>query len=192
MTALSSNSRLFILLFLGAVLYSPYAFCDNLIKQKLDLNSSDVRFDVNSKALNCSGSFTNYKGELLLNPQNVEESKVALSLDLQSVMLPPDQVLQALMIQTVLQKAGDPIAHFQSTAIRKSGTNKLLIDGAYSWRNKKGTTTIPVQIVKLSPSLSQIKFLLNGTARSKELEVPGLEPGQFEGAAESRLTFRAN
>ena len=161
----------------------------------LQRSASSVRFGVSSPspALTMKGSFRDFGGHLLLDPHGFERSTLSLSLDLSSAQLPPEQLLQALFIQTTLARFQDRSGDFQSSSILPISGNRYLVRGTYSWANKRREAAVPVEVLKLSRQRSEIRFLLDGAVRPQDVKPPvsELAPGiaGSEGWAKAVLVF---
>lgn len=164
------------------------------ISQKLQPTSS-IKFGVQSSSptLNMNGKFSDFRGELLLDPEAFEESSIRLSLKLDSIQLPPEQLIQALFIQTTLSRYRDRSGSFTSTSIRPLEDGRYLVTGDCTWDNRTRSTSVPVQVVSLSPSRSEIRFLLDGVVRPQDVkpEVAQIAPGiaGTKGWAKASLIF---
>ena len=156
---------------------------------------STVNFGVTSPspALTMNGSFKDFTGELLLDPSGFEQSSIKLSLNLSSAQLPPDQVLQAILIQTTLARFRDQSGTFASTSIEPLEVGTYLVTGNTTWASKTKETSVPVEVLKLSASRSEIRFLLDGTVRPQDVrpDVAKIAPGisGSRGWAKATLVF---
>lgn len=174
---------------------SPPAASAAPIAQKLHPSSSSIKFGVQSPSptLNMNGRFSDFKGELMLDPEAFESSSIRLSLKLDSIQLPPEQLLQALFIQTTLARYRDRSGSFTSTDIRPLADDQYLVTGDCTWDNKTQSTSVPIQVVTLSPSRSEIRFLLDGVVRPQDVkpEVAQIAPGiaGTKGWAKATLIF---
>ena len=165
------------------------------ISQSLKRSSSSINFGVDSPSpsLSMQGSFKDFSGELLLNPTKIESSKIKLSLNLASAQLPPDQLLQAIFLQTALARFKQHSGTFESTSIEKIRDNTYLVTGNYTWMKRTKRTTLPVQIIRASPAVTEIKLLLDGAVQAKDLQpetaqlAPGLQGSK--GWAQATLVF---
>lgn len=135
------------------------------VRQTLVRRSSSVAFGVTSPnpALSMNGTFRDFSGAVLLDPSSVTNSQVSFSLSLSSAKLPPDQVLQAVFLQTVLAKLPEHQTTFTSTSIEHLQGSRYLIHGTYSWFNKQRKAAVPVEIHRASPTLTEIRLLLDGS-----------------------------
>ncbi len=156
---------------------------------------SSVSFGVTSPspALTMNGSFKDFSGELLLDPRGLEESKISLALNLASAQLPPEQILQAIFLQTTLARFQDQSGTFTSTSIEPLGKGQFIVTGNTTWANKTKETSVPIEVLKLSPSRAEIKFLLDGTVRPQDVQpnVAKIAPGisGSRGWAKATLVF---
>lgn len=135
------------------------------VRQVLVRKSSSVAFGVKSPnpAFSMNGSFNDFSGTVLLDPSSVANSQISLSLALSSAKLPPDQLLQAMFLQTVLAKLPEHHTTFTSTSLEHVQGTRYMVHGTYSWFNKRHAAAVPIEIQKASPSLTEIRLLLDGS-----------------------------
>lgn len=135
------------------------------VRQVLVRRSSSLAFGVKSPnpALSMNGKFRDFSGSVLLDPSSVTNSQITLSLSLSSAKLPPDQVLQAVFLQTVLAKLPEHQTTFTSTSLEHLEGPRYMVHGTYSWFNKQRNAAVPIEIHKASPSLTEIRLLLDGS-----------------------------
>ncbi len=135
------------------------------VHQVLLRRSSSVAFGVTSPnpALSMNGSLRDFSGTVILDPSAVTNSQLSLSLALSSVKLPPDQVLQAVFLQTVLAKLPTKQTTFTSTKLEHVAGSRYMAHGTYSWLNKQRQATVPIEILRASPSLTEIRVVLDGS-----------------------------
>jgi polyisoprenoid-binding protein YceI len=126
-----------------------------------------------------NGSFREFGGSVSLDPDSITRSQIELSLALSSAQLPPDQLLQAVFIQTALSRFPQKSSTFQSTEIEHVENDTYLVHGTYSWMNKRKQASVPVEITKATPSLTEIRLLLDGSFTNKGV------PPEFSNLAES-------
>lgn len=67
----------------------------------------------------------------------------------------------------------------------------------YTWQGKSKRTTVPVEIVRASPSLSEIRLLLNGKANDGDSppelsQLGGLNAAGSKGWAKGTFVFTNN
>jgi polyisoprenoid-binding protein YceI len=173
----------------------PYLAHAIPVQQTLSRSSSSIKFGIDSPSptLQLNGSFTDFKGTLQLDPENLERSLVQLTLNIQSAQLRPDQILQNIFLQTALSRVDPPTTTFKSTSIRKDRGDTFLVTGAYTWMGKSKTTSIPIRLVRSSASSTEIQLLLNGTLKDKEApqELQALAPDAkgSKGWAKATLVF---
>jgi polyisoprenoid-binding protein YceI len=151
------------------------------IRQVLVRPSSSITFGVRAPnpTLTMNGSFREFGGSVSLDPYSITRSRIELSLALSSAQLPPDQILQAVFIQTALSRFPQKSSTFQSTEIEHLENDTYLIHGTYSWMNKRKPASVPVEITKATPSLTEIRLLLDGSFTNKGV------PSEFSNLADS-------
>lgn len=133
---------------------------------------SSVSFGVTSPspALTMNGFFKDFSGELLLDPRGLAQSTIKLSLNLASAQLPPEQMLQAIFLQTTLAHLRDQSGTFSSTSIEPLGDGQFVVTGNTTWDNKTKETSVPIEVLEFSPSRTEIKFLLDGAVRPQDVQ----------------------
>jgi polyisoprenoid-binding protein YceI len=125
-----------------------------------------------------NGSFRDFSGTVLLDPSSVTNSHISLSLSLSSARLPAEQILQAVFLQTVIAKLPEHHTTFTSTALEHLQGSRYMVHGTYSWFNKQRKASVPIEIQKASPSLTEIRLLLDGSlhdGRNTSLLAQGMD-----------------
>jgi polyisoprenoid-binding protein YceI len=150
------------------------------VRQVLVKRSSSVAFGVKSPnpTLSMNGSFRDFSGTVLLDPSSVTNSHISLSLSLSSARLPAEQILQAVFLQTVIAKLPEHHTTFTSTALEHLQGSRYMVHGTYSWFNKQRKASVPIEIQKASPSLTEIRLLLDGSlhdGRNTSLLAQGMD-----------------
>lgn len=165
------------------------------IQQVLSRPSSSITFKVDSDvpALQMTGGFSDFKGTLALDTNRVERSSINLSLNLQSARLSPDQILQAVFLQTALTHVRPPTVAFKSSSITKSTNNTYLVTGTYTVMGRDQVATVPFQLVNLSALRTEIRLLLSGALKERDTprELSAIAPGSAgsKGWAKATLVF---
>lgn len=151
------------------------------VRQVLVRPSSSITFGVKSPnpTLTMNGSFREFSGSISLDPEAITQADIDLSLTLSSAQLPPDQILQAVFIQTALSRFPQKSSSFRSSEIEHIKNNSYLIHGTYTWMNKRKPASVPVEITKATPSLTEIRVLVDGAFTAKGV------PGEFSDVATS-------
>lgn len=157
---------------------------------------STVRFGVTSSSpgLQMNGSLSDFNGSIVIDNQNLSLSHVRFSMDLTSAQLPPNQVLQAVMLQTLLSRLRNERTTFESSAIEHLRDSTYLVSGSYNWLHKPRQAEIPIQVVRASSTHTEIKITVNGplkNPRSNPSEFSGLGevPNNSSGWAKANLIF---
>jgi polyisoprenoid-binding protein YceI len=128
-----------------------------------------------------NGAFTKFGGHIVLDLEDVTRSQVSLSLDLRSAQLSPDQILQAVFLQTAVAHLRPPETSFVSKLIERKKEKTYLVHGAYQWQGKTRNTTVPVQIIQVTPSRAEVRVLMNGAAK------PGESPDELRALGDISL-----
>lgn len=157
---------------------------------------SSVKFGVSSPspALQMNGSLSDFNGSLVIDDQHLSLSHVRFSMNLTSAQLPPNQVLQAVMLQTLLSRLRNERTTFESSSIEHLRDSTYLVSGSYNWLNKSRQAEIPIQLVQTSPTRTEIKVTVNGplknpSARPSEFSGFGAVPDKSSGWAKASLIF---
>lgn len=165
------------------------------IQQVLSRPSSSISFGVDSKApaLQMQGVLKDFKGTLSLDLEQLERSFVKMTLNLHSAQLSPDQILQAVFLQSALARVDPPSTTFESTSITKGKGNTHLLSGIYTWMGKRKNATVPIRIMNASPNKTEIRLLLSGVLQEKQTprELTAIAPGSAgsKGWAKATLVF---
>ena len=130
---------------------------------------SSVKFGVSSPspALQMNGSLSDFNGSLVIDDQHLSLSHVRFSMNLTSAQLPPNQVLQAVMLQTLLSRLRNERTTFESSSIEHLRDSTYLVSGSYNWLNKSRQAEIPIQLVQTSPTRTEIKVTVNGPGKRR-------------------------
>lgn len=170
--------------------------CHSLpIQQGLSRSSSSIRFGIDSKApvLQMQGALKDFKGTLSLDLDHLERSFVKMTLNLQSAQLSPDQILQAVFLQSALARVNPPSTTFESTSLTKGKGDTYLLTGSYSWMGRRKSATVPIRILSASPTKTEIRVLLSGVLQENQAprELTTLAPGSAgsKGWAKATLVF---
>ena len=160
------------------VLFSPSSATATPVTLTLTRPPSSVKFGVSSPspALQMNGSLSDFNGSLVIDDQHLSLSHVRFSMNLTSAQLPPNQVLQAVMLQTLLSRLRNERTTFESSSIEHLRDSTYLVSGSYNWLNKSRQAEIPIQLVQTSPTRTEIKVTVNGPLKN-----PSARPSEFSG-----------
>ena len=156
------------------------------ISQSLKRSSSDITFAVQSPnpSLRMNGSFEDFRGKFRLDPLDVTQSELELTLNLKSLALPPDQLMQALFAQGILARVAPAPNSFKSSSIERTDGNSYLLHGNYTWMSKVKKVTLPIRILEASPKRSEIQLLIEGNFVKRDV------PSQYEALASGAVGSR--
>lgn len=172
---------------------SPRASQAAPINQKLARNSSRITFGVDSPApvLNMQGQVKTFGGSVTLDPESTKLSELSVSVQLDSAQLSPDQMLQAIFLQSVIARLRQRVATFKSATIEHVGGDDYLAHGAYSWHNKSRRATIPFELIRSAPSSTELRVLMRGslTDATTPQELADTAPGASQSAGWARATL---
>lgn len=173
----------------------PHESIATPINQKLARSASQITFGVDSPApvLNMNGQVKTFAGSVTLDPRLRTLSDLKLSVQLDSAQLPPDQMLQAIFLQSVVARLRQRVATFRSSTIDRVRGDEYLAEGTYTWHNKSRRATIPFQLIRSGPATTEIRVLMRGalTDATTPHEPAETAPGaaQSEGWAKATLIF---
>jgi polyisoprenoid-binding protein YceI len=126
-----------------------------------------------------NGSFEDFRGQFELNPSQITDSTLELTLNLASVSLPPEQLMQALFVQGIIARVAPRPNTFRSSRLEHKSGSSYLLHGSYSWMNKIKPVSVPITVLEASPKRTRIQLFLEGAFVGRSV------PQQFEGLAAS-------
>jgi len=165
------------------------------ITQKLVRPSSSIRFGVESPspALQMNGQLQTFTGTITLAPDGSAISNIDVTVQLDSAQLPPDQMLQAIFLQSVIARFKQRVATFRSSEIERIRGDEYRATGSYTWHNKTRSATLPFHLVRASPGQSEIRILMKGALTDattpRELTAAAPAASQSSGWARATLLF---
>ena len=163
------------------------------ITQKLVRPSSSIRFGVESPspALQMNGQLQTFAGTITLNAEGSAVSQIAMTVQLDSARLPPDQMLQGILLHSVIARIKQRVATFQSSSIERLEGNEYRASGNYSWMNKNRPAVLPFRLVSASPTQSEVRILMQGalTDASTPKELSSAAPGASQSSGWARATL---
>jgi polyisoprenoid-binding protein YceI len=151
------------------------------VRQELARSSSQITFGVESPnpSLRMNGSFEDFRGRFELNPARITDSTLELTLNLASVSLPPEQLMQALFVQGIIARVAPRPHTFRSSRLEHTSGSSYLLHGSYSWMNKVKPVSVPITVLEASPKRTRLQLFLEGSFVGHNV------PQQFEGLAAS-------
>jgi polyisoprenoid-binding protein YceI len=163
------------------------------ITQKLVRPSSSIRFGVESPspALQMNGQVKTFSGTITLDADGSAVSQIAMTIQLDSAQLPPDQMLQGILLHSVIARINQRVATFQSSSIERLEGNDYRASGSYSWMNKNRPAVLPFRLVRASPTQSEVRILMKGalTDASTPKELSAAAPGASQSSGWARATL---
>lgn len=165
------------------------------VRQELSKASSRITFGVQSPnpTLKMNGSFKDFNGLFELHPLAIADSKLELTLNLRSATLPPDQLMQALFVQSIIARVAPQPNTFRSSHFEHRAGNSYLLHGSYSWMNTLRKISVPITISEASPRRTQIQLALAGALNrrdaSRDGEGLGASAAGSEGWTKATLVF---
>jgi polyisoprenoid-binding protein YceI len=167
------------------------------IHQALSRKASSITFGVDSRseALAMNGTITDFTGTILIDPSRIESARISFSTTLSSATLPPHQIMQAILLQSVLARVEQKRTSFESSRIEHSGGKRYLVHGTYSWGKGLRNLTLPVEITKATRSTTEIRFRAQEKFTAQEvpaeLATVASQARGSSGWASARLVFIA-
>ena len=165
------------------------------ITQKLVRPSSSIKFGVESPspALQMNGHLQTFAGTVTLNPDGSAVSHLDMTVQLDSAQLPPDQMLQAIFLHSVIARFKKHVATFRSYAVEQVSGDEYRATGSYTWQNRNRPATLPFRLVRASPEHSELRILMRGALTDattpKELTAAAPAASQSSGWARATLIF---
>ena len=190
-TSLSRKRGLSLFTLALALLFAVPGYSQST-NQILNRSESKIAFAISSPALSCDGRFTDFAGSLTLPQADLKSAKVNLSLNIDSISLPQDQIMQSLLINTLIQRLKSKRSTFESTAIEPLGSNNFLVTGFYTWEGKRKSGQIPIKLISSTPKRTEIRLNFNGKMKEKDVDSAALNAlgDSVQGKAESKLVFQ--
>ena len=175
--------------------YNPSSSVATPINQKLVRPSSSIKFGVDSPApaLQMNGQLQTFSGTITLNGDGSAISDLAMTIQLDSAQLPPDQMLQGIFLHSVIARLRQNVATFRSSTIERFNGDEYRATGSYTWHHKTRSATLPFRLVRASPTHSELRILMRGalTHATTPKELSSAAPGapQSSGWARATLVF---
>lgn len=173
--------------------YSTAASVATPITQKLVRPSSSIKFGVDSPApaLQMNGQLQTFAGTVTLNADGSAISEIALTVQLDSAQLPPDQMLQGIFLHSVIARLRQNVATFRSSSIERTNGDEYRATGSYTWHQKSRPATIPFRLVRASPTHSELRILMKGalTDATTPKELTSAAPGATQSSGWARATL---
>jgi polyisoprenoid-binding protein YceI len=140
-----------------------------------------------------NGQLQTFTGTITLAPDGSAISNIDVTVQLDSAQLPPDQMLQAIFLQSVIARFKQRVATFRSSEIERIRGDEYRATGSYTWHNKTRSATLPFHLVRASPGQSEIRILMKGALTDattpRELTAAAPAASQSSGWARATLLF---
>lgn len=151
------------------------------VHQVLSRNSSSINFGVDSKsdALKMNGSLKDFSGDILIDPLDIESARISFSATLSSATLPPNQMMQAILLQSIIARVENKRTSFTSTSVERLSGKNYLIHGRYSWGRSFRNLSLPVELTTSSKTKTEIRIKAREQFRNQST------PSEFAALAES-------
>jgi polyisoprenoid-binding protein YceI len=176
---------------------SSNSACAAPVRQVLSRNSSNIAFGVDSKseALQMNGSLKDFSGNILIDPSNITAAQISFSATLSSATLPPHQMMQAILLQSVLARVENKRTSFTSSSIEHLSGKNYLVHGSYSWGRGFRNLSLPIEVTTANKVKTEIK--IKAREQFRQQSTPAEFAAIVEGArgssgwASARLIFTA-
>lgn len=129
----------------------------------IDSAKSNLTFTATQNNAPVSGQFKKVEGKIDFDPKQLDQSKVNLSVDMNSITLAFKELEEVLKTSDWFDTKAYPKATFKSTQIKKSENNNYQAMGELQLKNK----TIPLTILFDIPDYSQNAFHAKGSTEIK-------------------------
>jgi polyisoprenoid-binding protein YceI len=163
------------------------------IKQQLARSSSSITFGVDSPspALQMNGRLKDFTGTVVVSPDGSAISELQVVVHLDSAQLPSEQMLQSIFLNSVLARLNQRAATFKSSTIERIRGNEYIATGTYGWHKKSRSATIPFQLIRTSPSATELRVLMRGglTTATAPKELSSAAPGASQSSGWARATL---
>jgi polyisoprenoid-binding protein YceI len=124
---------------------------------------SSITFTGTQNGAPATGSFKKFTGEIKLDPNQLNDSKVRMVIDMNSVTTTYSDLTSTLLTPDWFSVKVFPQAVFETTHITKVGDNKYKADGTLTIRDK----TVPVTLAFTSEDAGKDKERVKGTTTLK-------------------------
>jgi polyisoprenoid-binding protein YceI len=163
------------------------------ITQKLVRTSSNITFGVESPspALQMNGKLQTFTGAITLNADGSAISDIAMTVQLDSARVQPDQMLQGIFLHSVISRLSQSVATFRSSTIERLNGDEYRAIGSYTWHQKSRTATLPFRLIGVSPIHSELRILMQGalTDATTPKELSSAAPGASQSSGWARATL---
>jgi hypothetical protein len=140
-----------------------------------------------------NGQLQDFSGTLALTEDGSAISQLNVTLNMGSAQLPPDQFFQSMLLHSVIARFQQQKATFKSSSIEHIRGNEYVANGSAIWQNRPRAASIPFQLLKVSPSKTEIKVImrggLGGATPPPELLAAGPGARDSTGWARATLVF---
>jgi polyisoprenoid-binding protein YceI len=157
---------------------------------------SSVRFGLSApqSALQLDGTLSDFTGSIIFDDNQDAITHARFSMNLSSAKLPPNQVLQAILLQTLLSRLRPQKTTFESSKIAHLRDSTYLVSGSYTWMDRTRHAEIPVQLVYADTTRAEIAILVDGPLKTPHSPTPefkglGEIPANASGWARAKLIF---
>ncbi len=163
------------------------------ITQQLVRPSSSIKFGVDSPspALQMNGQLQTFTGTITLTGDGPAISELAMTVQLDSAHLPPDQILQGIFLHSIIARLRQSVATFRSSTIERAGGDEYRAIGSYTWHQKSRPATLPFRLVRASPTHSELRIVMKGalTDATTPKELTSAAPGASQSSGWTRATL---
>lgn len=119
-------------------------------EQKLASAQSTVSFVSKQMGVAIDGKFTKFDANLAFDPKKPETSKIAFTIDLNSVDIGDSNTIAEVKKAGWFNTPKFPSASFTSSSIKALGAGKFEVNGALAIKGKTQNLSVPVSLAQLA------------------------------------------
>jgi polyisoprenoid-binding protein YceI len=120
----------------------------SMAEQKILPTQSSVSFVSKQMGVPVEGSFGKFDAQLVFDPKKPETSKIAFTIDLNSVNIGDANTIAEVKKDGWFQTAKFPSASFTSSAIKAAGAGKFDVAGTLNIKGKTQALTVPIVLTQ--------------------------------------------
>ena len=145
------------------VLLSPISIQAALPHWEIDAQQSSIIFTAVLNNAPVKGQFKAFQGDILFDPNQLEQSHIEITVDMGSVFTSYNQIANTLKNNDWFDVKDFPKAIFKADKINKQGNNDYVANGSLTIKNK----TMPIDVKFTVDNISQDKLKATGTTTIK-------------------------
>lgn len=129
------------LAFCASILAMPAAYAQNVVAAK-----SEIGFTIKQMGVKFDGSFRKWTADIVFKPNALGASKAVIDVDLGSVDLASDDSEAEAKGPLWFDAAKFPTAHFVSTTMRATGSNRYEVAGKLTLKGITRDCVVPIEV----------------------------------------------